>query len=158
MKSDVLAEVADHHAIDRLQRAYADVVNCRSWDRLVPLFLPDATVELDLITSPERTIDGPEALGRFIGTALEAFSFFEFAILNSHVELGIDGDSDQATARVFMRELRLRTGESARCDVFGMYRDHYRRTLDGWRIEHRRYRTMARFPEAEVFPLPPLPA
>lgn len=155
MKSDVLAEVADHHAIDRLQRAYADVVNRRAWGDLPPLFLPEATIELDLVTSPVRTIAGPEALGQFVGAALEAFSFFEFVILNSHVELLTDGDPDRATARMFMRELRLRSGETARSDVFGLYRDHYLRTPSGWRIEQRRYRSMARFPEADVFPLPP---
>lgn len=152
-----MAEVADHHAIDRLQRAYADVVNRRAWQELVPLFVPDATIELDLVSSPVRTITGPEALGQFVGTALEAFAFFEFAVLNSHVELTTDGDPDRATARVFMREFRLRTGESSRRDVFGLYRDRYVRTRTGWRFERRRYRTMARFPEADVFPLPPGP-
>ncbi len=154
----MLTEVADHHAIDRLQRAYADVVNRRTWNELVPLFAPDATIELDLVTAPLRTIEGPEALGQFVGAALEAFSFFEFAILNSHVELMADGDPDRATSRVFMHELRLRTGDSVRSDVFGLYRDRYLRTPSGWRIEHRRYRTMARFPDAEVFPLPSEPA
>ena len=155
MRDDDIGEALDHLAIDRLQRAYADVVDRRAWADLDRLFTPDAVVDLDLVTRDSLRLEGPTAVGEFIGSAIEEFSFFEFVILNSHIQLAVDGDPDQATARVFMCELRLRSGEAERSEAFGLYRDHYRRTPDGWRIAHRRYRSMARFPAAEVFALPP---
>ncbi len=146
-----LRQTVDHISISRLQSAYADVVNRRAWPELADLFLPDATVDLDLVTSERREIFGPVDLGHFISSALERFSFFEFVILNAHVELWPDGDVDKATARVFMCELRQEVGETDRNEIFGLYRDTYLRRDGSWWFAHRRYRTMARFPPGEVF-------
>jgi ketosteroid isomerase-like protein len=150
---DELAATVDLVAIDRLQRAYADGVTCRDWGRVAGLFLPDATVELDLVTRPGRTLRGPDEIVGFIGPAVDDFEFFEFSIVNSHNELWPDGDRSTATGRIFMCELRVRRGERERSDAFGRYEDAYRRTDDGWRIAARRYRSLARFPEGVVFPL-----
>jgi hypothetical protein len=159
------SETDDAIAIDRLQRAYADAVNTRDWPALHGIFLPDASLSLDLVTRPAMSFSGPDAIGGFIGPAIERFAFFQFVILNSHVDLWPGGDHDAATARLFMCELRAtrasppadpaEPGEpAARDDAFGLYRDRYERTPDGWRIAARRYRSMARFPSGDVFPLP----
>lgn len=150
---DELAAAVDHGAIDRLQRAYADGVTCRDWDRVAGLFLPDATVELDLVTRPGRTLEGPAEIVGFIGPAVDDFELFEFAIVNAHNQLWPDGDRTTATGRIFMCELRVRRGQRTRDDAFGRYEDTYRRTDDGWRIAARRYRSIARFPEGVVFGL-----
>lgn len=149
-----VAATVDHAAIDRLGRAYADVVDRRDWPALHALFLPDITIELDLVTAPTRTLVGPDAFAAFVGPAMERFAFFEFVILNSHVDLAPDGDPDVATARLFMCELRQAHGELQRKDVFGCYRDTYRRVDGRWWFAHRRYRSMARYPDGAVFPLP----
>lgn len=151
-------ETVDHVAIDRLLRSYADVVDRRAWAELPHLFAPGATVELDLVTSPARTIASPQELAAFIAAAVTRFSFFEFVILNARIELWPEGDRQAATARVFMCELRVDAESGERSDAFGLYRDRYVRTEDGWRFAHRRYRSMARFPAGEVFPLPSLDA
>lgn len=151
-------ETADHVAIDRLLRAYADVVDRRAWAELPELFAPDATVELDLVTSPVRTVESPQELATFIAGAVARFSFFEFVILNARIDLWPDGDRQAATARVFMCELRVDAESGERSDAFGLYRDRYVRTDAGWRFAHRRYRSMARFPGGDVFPLPSLEA
>lgn len=153
---DRLADALDHGEIDRLQRAYADALNRRAWDDLEALFRPDAVVELDLVTRPSHHLDGPAALRAFIAGAMERFTFFQFVILNSHVMLRVDGDPDRARARVYMCELRQLAGETERNDAFGLYQDTYQRGDDGWRIAHRSYRSMARFPPGEVFGLPPV--
>lgn len=147
------SETDDYVAIVRLQRAYADAVDRRDWEALHDLFRPDATVTLDLVTRPGRTIVGPEALGAFIGTAIERFTFFEFVILNAHVELWPDGDHDAATARVFMCEIRQAEGASDRDDAFGLYQDRYVRVDGRWWFGERQYRSMARFPAGPIFPL-----
>lgn len=152
--ADHIAETVDHAGIERLQRAYADVVNRRDWPALEDLFTADATLDLDLVTSEPRRIVGPAAIGDFIGRAVERFAFFQFVILNSHVDLGPDGDADAATVRLFMCELRQAVDETGRVDAFGLYRDRYVRLDGGWRFAHRRYRSMGRFPPGDVFPLP----
>ena len=154
-----MSETDDTVAIDQLQRAYADAVNRRDWDALARIFRPDAKISLDLVTRPPIDIVGPEALGAFIAPAIERFTFFQFVILNSHIELWPDHDHNAATARLFMCELRATAGATdadggaERDDAFGLYRDRYARTDGGWRIAERRYRSMARFPSGQVFPL-----
>ncbi|QXC59600.1 nuclear transport factor 2 family protein [Aquihabitans sp. G128] len=155
MTEDDLQQTVDHVAISRLQQAYADVVTRRDWPGLYDLFTRDATVDLDLVTRPALHMDGPGELGTFVGQAIERFEHFQFVILNSHIELWPDGDRNVATARVFMAELRQVNSVDGRDDAHGLYRDTYRRIDGRWWITARRYRSMARFPSGEVFPLPP---
>jgi hypothetical protein len=149
-----LTRTIDHVAIDRLQRAYADGITRRAWDDVAALFLPEAVVVLDLVDRPARELVGPAEIAAFIAPAVEQFTFFEFVILNSHVDLWPAGDRHQASARVFMCELRVPRGAQERSDAFGLYRDSYRKVDGHWRIAHRRYRSVARFPEGAVFDLP----
>ncbi len=151
---DDVAATVDHVAIDRLQRAYADLVTRRAWDELDGVFTPDITITLDLVSRPTIELAGVDAFVAFIGPAMERFGFFEFVILNSHIELWPDGDRSAATARMFMCELRTTNGETVRTDAFGLYRDRYVRTDAGWRIAARRYRSMAQFPAGLWHPLP----
>jgi hypothetical protein len=150
-------ELLDRSAIDRLQRAYADGVSMRDWDQVRGLFVPDATVSLDLVTRPAVELAGPDALVDFVSGALERFAFFQFVILNSHVELSTV-DPVAAKARIHMCELRQEHGARKRNDSYGLYRDTYRKTdaqgYGGWRFATRWYRSLARYPAGEVFPLP----
>ncbi len=151
-----LDDLIDHSAIDRLQRAYADGVSMRDWDQVRGLFLPDAVLSLDLVTRPAMQLDGPEGVTGFVSAALERFAFFQFVILNSHIERSAT-DPQTATARIHMCELRQDHGAHERNDSYGLYRDTYRKTdqegYGGWRFATRRYRSLARYPAAEVFPL-----
>lgn len=156
---DRLAALLDREAIGRVQRAYADGVTRRDWAQVVGLFLPDATVSLDLVDRPARSLTGPDDLVAFVAGAIERFAFFEFVILNAVVDVWPDGDRQAATGRIFMCELRQDHGAAERTDAYGRYEDEYRRVegvdgYDGWRIAARRYRSMARYPSGEVFPLP----
>jgi hypothetical protein len=150
---DQPSQTEDHVAITRLQAAYADGITRRDWEQVAGLFLPGASVTLDLVTRPTIELDGSAEVVRFISDALERFSFFQFVTLNAHVELWPEGDQDMATARVFMCELRQAVGEGERNDAFGLYRDTYRRVEDRWLISARSYRSMAHFPSGDVFPL-----
>ncbi len=147
-------EAFDYIAITRVQARYADVVNRRAWAELEELFTPDAMVRVDTVTNPVHEFVGPEALGAFIGGAIERFDFFEFVILNTVVDVGLGGDPDAARGRVFMCELR-REAESGRfTTAFGVYLDTYRRADGRWRFAHRNYQSLARSGRAEVFAFP----
>lgn len=154
VSDDEVAATVDHIAIDRLQRAYADLVNRRAWDELAGVFARDVSITLDLVTRPAVELVGVQEFAAFIGPAMERFGFFEFVILNSHIDLWPGGDRSSATARVFMCELRTEGDERQRSDAFGLYRDGYLKTDDGWRIASRRYQSLAHFPAGDWYPLP----
>lgn len=150
---DVVQETIDYVAIERLLAAYADVVTRRAWDELDTLFLPDAPVTIDTVTRPVVDLVGPVQLGEFVAAAVERFELFEFVVLNRVVDLR-SGGSGEATGRLYMCELRQDRDTGHTSTAFGVYRDDYRRTDDGWRFARRRYRTLARTGRFEVFPFP----
>lgn len=147
----------DHGGLDRLLRSYADVVNRRAWGDLEGLFQPEAVVELDLVDRPPLRFTGVHELAAFLGPAVARFDLFEFVVLNAHRELAVDGDPDRAVARVFMCEVR-HDDVGGFSTAYGLYRDRYARTSDGWRFAERRYRSLARLPHGPVFGLPPNPS
>jgi hypothetical protein len=153
---DLQQETIDYVAITRLQAAYGDAVNRRTWDAFGELFLPGATIRVDTVTNPVVEATGPDELGAFIGAAVERFEFFEFVILNSHVEIAVGGDPDVARARVFMCELRQDASNGRWSNAFGVYHDDYARVDDRWWFSRRRYQSLARTGRAEVFPFPTL--
>ena len=109
----------------RVQDRYADIVTRRAWPELHDLMRPDCRLSLDL---GDRTLgyDGPQAIGDFIGEQLEAFSFFEFVILNTVVE--VDLYAGVARARMFMQELRQNVSDGRRTNAFGVYHDRFDQT------------------------------
>lgn len=146
-------DVADHLGVSRLQSAYADVINRRAWAELVELFLPDAPVRVDTVSRDAFEFVGPAQVGDFIAGAIERFSFFEFVILNSRINLWPGGDHDAAAARIFMCEVRLDAASEEWSTAYGVYHDRYRRTPDGWRFARRDYQSLART-TGEVFDFP----
>jgi hypothetical protein len=156
---DPIRETIDYVAITRLQSAYGDAVNRRAWDEFANLFLPTATIRVDTVTNPAVDVTGPAQLGSFIAGAIERFEFFEFVILNAHVEIGDDAHEDgaptgTARARVFMCELRQEQASGRWSNAFGVYHDDYARIDERWWFSRRRYQSLARTGRAEVFPFP----
>lgn len=140
-------------AIERLQSAYADVVNRRAWFELDGLFLPDAVIRIDTVTRDPFELVGPAALGEFIDDAVQRFAFFEFVRLNAHIELELDGDPDTARCRLFMCEVRREVGTLDWSVAYGVYHDRYLRTSDGWRFHRRDYQSLTRT-GGDVAPFP----
>ena len=136
-------EMADFIAIQRLQASYADIVTRREWSELEQVFLPDATVSIDMVQGTPFVLRTPSGIGEFIGTSIERFEFFEFVILNSVIEFGPAG-SGEATARMYMAELRQSREGGRRSTAFGLYRDKYVKRGDDWLIGERNYRSAAR--------------
>jgi hypothetical protein len=153
----VAQETIDYIAISRLQSAYADSVSRRAWDELDDLFLPDATVTVDTVTSEPILLTGGTAVGDFISAAVERFEFFEMVILNSVVDLAIDGNPDGARARQFTCELRQDKSNGRWTNAFGVYQDEYARRDGRWWFARRNYQSIARSGRAEIFPFPKRP-
>jgi hypothetical protein len=145
-------ELFDYIAITRLQSAYADAVSRRAWAEVRSLFLPAATVLVDTVTAPPVELVGPAAVARFIEKAVEAFEFFEFVNLNSHVTFGEEDDA--ARARIFICELRQDAASGRWTNTFGVYHDRYQLADGRWLFAERRYHSLARSGRAEVFQFP----
>lgn len=153
-----MSALADRLALADCHARYADLITRRAFGELAELFRPDCGLDLDL---GDRTLThvGPEAVGNFIGRAMQRFEFFTFAVLNAVYE--IDSDAGVAAARLHMQELRMQDGR--RTDAFGIYHDQFRRDPDGrWWFVHRRYGSFSRTAEPGaatdqvVFPVPDL--
>jgi hypothetical protein len=137
-----LAETIEYVAVRRLQDRYADIVNRRTWEELHEVMRPDCRLTLDL-GDRELAFDGPGAIGGFIGEQLEVFSFFEFVILNTVVELDLDAGT--AGARMYMQELRQNVSDGRRTNAYGVYQDRFEQDPDGrWWIARRRYSSYSR--------------
>lgn len=151
-----LQSALDQLAIRNLQAAYGDAVTRRAWDDLVPMFLPDCPVRLDLRDGRVIEHMGPRAIGEFIAKSLERFEFFEFALLNSVIFL----DGDAATGRLYMWELRQETTTRRWTNAFGVYSDQYARSDGGWVFAKRQYSSLARTSDEgggmDVFTIPAL--
>ena len=57
-------DAVDDLAITRLQASYGDAVTRQAWDELIPMFLPDCPVRLDLRGDTVIEKIGPEEIGR----------------------------------------------------------------------------------------------
>jgi SnoaL-like domain len=145
----------DYVAICRLQAAYSDAVTRRAWSELGPLFLPDATITVDTITSAPYEFVGADGIGGFISGAIERFEFFELVILNVHVLANVEAaDADTLRSRTFTCELRQEGANGHWTNAFGVYHDELRRVDDRWRYARRRYQSIARTGRSEVFEIP----
>ncbi|HEV8297074.1 MAG TPA: nuclear transport factor 2 family protein [Acidimicrobiales bacterium] len=155
MDESTVQETVDYIAIQRVQAAYADAVNRRAWPEFESIFAPDAVVTIDRRVGTTLELNGPRAVGDFIGAAIERFDFFEFVILNVTMTLQARGDPDVAAGRMYMCELRHERENGQRTTAFGVYHDRYARTDGRWRIAHRTYHSIARTGhELDVFGFP----
>jgi SnoaL-like domain len=152
---DELRDTIDTVALTRLHAAYADTCTRQAWSELHDLFLPDATVTIDLQNQGTKVFTGPGELGVFIGNSLAQFDFFEFVILNSHFMLRTDDDPHRATGRMWMSEHRQFASNGKWSVIHGLYRDDYERVDGRWRMAARRYQSLARDArDKDVFPIP----
>lgn len=153
----------DEIDLRRMIATYADGVTRRDWAGLQDLFLPDATLHLDLVDRGSRELVGPEQILGFIGDAVERFDFFEFVALNVLVTVPADGDAEVARIRTFMCEIRHHGPDDAAAGTwstaYGVYQDTAVRADGIWRFAERRYRSLARTGDpGVVLPFPDLPA
>jgi len=147
-----LDEALAYLGVTRLQGAYGDAVTRRSWGELDAMFLPDAPLHLDLRNGTVLELVGGGAIGEFIAGAVERFEFFEFALLNTVVD--VDGP-DSATGRLYMWELRQDAASGRWTNAYGLYQDRYVRRDGRWRFAERWYHSLARSgSDAVVFDIP----
>ncbi len=155
---ELVAEAVQDTSVRRLQHAYADVVNRRAWPEMERLFLPDATVTLDLRAGEPLVLTGGTEVGEFIDKAIERFEFFEFVILNAHIDFPDGTGAGVAVSRLFMSEIRQDRDSGRWTTVYGVYHDRYVLRSGRWWIAERRYHSLARRArDLDTFPFPSEP-
>jgi hypothetical protein len=150
-----LAEAVHDTGVRRLQHAYADVVNRRAWSEMDRLFLPGATITLDLRADRPLVLTGGSEVGSFIERSIEQFEFFEFVILNAHIAFPGGATSGGAVSRLFMSEVRQQRASGRWTTVYGLYHDRYALEEGRWWFAERTYHSLARQArDLDTFPLP----
>src|SRR3954463_13603139 len=109
-------------AIDRLQRAYADVATRLAWDEAPTLLTPDAHITFDTRTGQPFEIHGATAFAEFGAKMVGVFGFYEYIPLNFVVTIAADGT---ATGRTWSLEVGEEVQSGAWVEFYGSYDDEY---------------------------------
>jgi hypothetical protein len=137
MNDDALA----YFAVERLQRAYADMATRRAFVEAASIFTPDATISFDTRSDEVFEITGPVEFDAF-GTKMTAgFTFYEYIPLNFVVTVAPDGT---ASGRSYSLEVAQSERSREWIEFYGVYDDEYRVFHGEWRFSKRHYRTYAR--------------
>jgi hypothetical protein len=128
-------------AIQRLQRAYADVATRGAWAEVVSLLAPDCRITFDTRSAQVLEVCGADEFAQFAAKMTGAFSFYELIPQNFVVTIDSDG-----TARG--RSYSLEVGEDAKTgqwlEFYGVFSDEFVLLDDDWRFSRRHYQTYAR--------------
>ena len=149
-------ELLDYVAICRLQAAYADAVTRRAWSDLEALFLPDAPVTVDTVTSDPFEFVGcgrDRWVHRRRGRAVRVLRARD----PQRPRAQRRRRRRRARSRSFTCELRQERANGHWTNAFGVYHDELQRVDGRWRYARRRYQSIARTGRGEVFPFPQPP-
>ena len=125
----------DRAAIVEALDAYAEALDTRRWEVLERIFVPE--IEFDF---GRGAIQGRDAVAAMIQGHLGGCGPTQHLLGNYRVRL----DGDTATTAVYIRAFHIGIGETEGLtyEMFGEYRDQFRRVPEGWRSFRR---------EGEVF-------
>ena len=139
-------------AIERLQRAYADIATRGAWDELSAIATPDAHFTFEVRGARAIEIVGPAEFAAFGSRSNERFSFYVYIPLNFVVTIGNDGT---ATGYSYSREVAEERDSGEWAEFYGTYEDEYAYFEATWRFARRHYRTYGRLTAGrfEHFPL-----
>jgi ketosteroid isomerase-like protein len=120
----------DEAAIQRVINSYSQYASKGDWDRVLPLFLPEAVWEIPHLG---MKLEGLEA----IAATLTMFKgTMDYVLqLNSPALIEVDGDAARATSGI--RESGKSAGKDESFDYFGIYADTFTRTAEGWQFRTR---------------------
>jgi SnoaL-like domain len=128
-------------AIQRLQRAYADVATRGAWPEVVSLLAPDCHITFDTRSAQILEVSGADEFAQFAAKMTAAFSFYELVPQNFVVTIGPGGTAGG-------RSYSLEVGEDAKTgewlEFYGVFSDEYILLDDEWRFSRRHYQTYAR--------------
>ncbi|WP_439814586.1 nuclear transport factor 2 family protein [Zavarzinia sp. CC-PAN008] len=125
----------DEAAIRSLMDRYGACVDERDWDGFATLFDDPLSTDFSRMDPTLSPATLPRA--QHVGGARAVIGQFDATQhMISNIQIVLDGDT--ATCRAPMRAEHWLSGMrgQARYTMFGVYRNSFRRTADGWRISH----------------------
>ena len=122
---ELVAEAVHDTWVRRLQHAYADVVNRRAWSEMDHSSSPTPLLPWTSAPATPLLLTGGPEVGEFIRNAIEQFEFFEFVILNAHIDFPDGAGAGIAVSRLFMSEVRQDRDGGRWTTVYGVYHDRY---------------------------------
>jgi hypothetical protein len=134
-----LRDMADERAIRRLHAHYVDAVNRAAWEEFHHLFVPSAELTVSRGDGEVDRVVGPAAIGELIAGYIAKYDFLIQVVLNARIELRLNGNVDEAGARLYIAEHRQWTNNGRRMESSGVYHDRYARIDGEWRFTQRRY-------------------
>lgn len=122
--------MSDEADIQRVISTYSQYASKGDWDRVLPLFLPEAVWEIPHLG---MKLEGRDAIA---ATLLGFKDLMEYVLqINTPALIEIDGDSAQATSGI--RECGKTAGKDEGFEYLGIYSDTFARTPDGWKFRTR---------------------
>lgn len=131
-------DVEDERAIQRMILAYGIGADFALVDEMAAMFTPDAVWDGTEFRFP--VCHGPEEIRAHFAT--ECVPGMRQVHVMEPPLLAPGEDADHAVGLVPFNAMQAAGGEGkvAGQHTYGIYEDRYRRTADGWRIEHRTLR------------------
>lgn len=120
----------DLEAIKQLKYRYLRTLDTKQWDDFEACFLPEATADYNGLVFADR-----EALVSFMRENMGPGMVTLHQV--HHPEIAVDGDD--ATARWYLQDKVIVEEFRFMLEGAAFYEDRYRRTPQGWRVEHTGY-------------------
>jgi ketosteroid isomerase-like protein len=130
-----VTRTADRVSISELLGEYVDAVNQKDYERLRPLFTPDALVDV----APVAAYRGVDAIVTGLGEQIEVWPGLIQVVHSGTVHFAAD-DGSVASGRWYISEFGV-MADGTEVYFSGTYHDEYTRDAEGeWRFSERRYR------------------
>ena len=124
--------MTDEYAIQRTINIYSQEASLLRWDRVLPLYLPDAVWSVPHL--------GIRRQGHAeIRAQLDEFAGWMEFVLQANSPAVIDLDGDTAIARSSAKESGKFKGRDEALEVLGFYADDLVKTADGWKFARRKF-------------------
>jgi hypothetical protein len=138
-------------AIERLQRAYADISTRHAWDEMASLTTPDAVFAFHTQRGVFE-VQGGAAFAELGPRMAEQFSFHLLIPINFAMKVHTDGT---ARGRSYLLEVSEDRQTQEWMEVYGLYHDEYALYQGNWLFSRREYRPLGRRTAGrlEAFPL-----
>jgi hypothetical protein len=145
------ADTDAYLAIERLQRAYADISTRHAWDEMASLTTPDALFAFHTQRGVFE-VRGGAAFAELGPKMAEQFSFHVLIPINFVMKIHTNGT---ARGRSYLLEVAEDRQTRDWIEVFGLYHDEYARHDGTWLFSRREYRALGRRTAGrlEAFPL-----
>jgi ketosteroid isomerase-like protein len=137
-----LQELNDERDIRSVYCTYCDAIDDKDFDRLTEVFTADAWQDYRETLGPDGLMQGTEPL--IAGAKIHMGEGSNCGRTHHNVmnfRISLSGDTATAKVHYYAVHRGVRKHEGALYSMWGEYDDQLVRTADGWRVNHRMYRS-----------------